>query len=106
MNNRQIEFNQKMFERMTHDIVNIKHGKTEEYNPITGITTATWAVDKNVPAYIGRFEQETIQFSDNKLTEAHKKVIVKGEEQAELINDKPVDMTIRNKGYTVFGVIL
>lgn len=106
MNSLQIKANQKMLDRMLHDIVNIKQGKTDEYNPITGVTTTTWAIDKDVPAYIGKFEQETIQFSDNKLTEEHKKVIVKGEETAELINDKPVSMTIQNKGYTVFGVIL
>ncbi len=106
MNTLQIKSNQKMLDRMFHDTVNIKHGKTTDYNPITDTTTTTWAIDKDVPAYIGKFEQETIEFSDNKLTTEHKKVIVKGEEQAELINDKPVSMTIQNKGYTVFGVIL
>lgn len=106
MNSLQIKANQKMLDRMLHDTINIKYGKTTEYNPITDTTTTTWAVNKDVPAYIGKFEQEAIEFSDNKLTTEHKKVIVKGEEQAELINDKPVSMTIQNKGYTVFGVIL
>jgi hypothetical protein len=106
MNERQIKANQRMVDKMIHTTVNIKYGKRDTYDPITGTYTTTWDINKEVPAYIGKFELEKIAFSDNKLTTEHSMVIIKGEEEAEFINDKPVDFRTYNKGYTVFGVIL